>query len=574
MPPSRGGYLEELLTRLRTNTSSWSEVAVAESAPRAVAEFSGANGPDGPGFEPSSFTGANTTVPAPWLRTGTGSVELPPLEGAEGQEEEVIVLGPPPSENFSMPESVRPFLREPETLPPALVVAPAIIAPAIVAPAIAALPREAATPKEPVLAELRRAFFPHEPETLDQAHLAATEIENLILKFMLNRGTCTGRAIAQQIRLSFKIVQELMNGLRTDQLIVYKGASPVNDYEYQLTSTGRDQARRLYEHSTYFGSAPVTLADYMRAISAQSLNHSRPRVADLQRALSDLLIPPQMIDRLAQAIHHGRGLFLYGAPGNGKTSIAQRLTRAFGEYLWIPRAIGIDGDILRLFDPCVHEELPLPMTADDALQQHIDQRWIRIRRPTILAGGELTMERLDVVRNTSTGTNEAPLQLKSNCGTLVIDDFGRQRMSVEALLNRWIVPLDKGFDFLNLPSGRTIQVPFDQMLVFSTNLQPRDLADEAFLRRIPYKIDVEGPDEAQFRELLRREAKALNVKLNTPAVDYLVATHYQPLGRDFRCCHPRDLLLQVRNFCEVHNLPVETTSQSFDAAATNYFAVM
>ena len=281
-----------------------------------------------------------------------------------------------------------------------------------------------------------------------------------------------------------------------------------------------------------------------------------------------------MLSRLAQAIHHGRGLFLHGAPGNGKTSIAQRITRAFGELLWIPRAIGIDGDIIRLYDPCVHEELPLPKAEAEALKPHIDQRWIRIRRPTILVGGELTMERLDVTRNSTTGTNEAPLQMKSNCGTLVIDDFGRQRISVEELLNRWIVPLDKGYDFLHLPSGKTIQVPFDQMLVFSTNLQPRDLADEAFLRRIPYKLDVSDPSEADFRELMRREAHAIGVTHHPAAIDYLIETHYRPTKRSFRCCQPRDLLMQVRTFCHVHELPAEMNARSFDAAASNYFAVL
>ena len=417
-------------------------------------------------------------------------------------------------------------------------------------------------------------FFPHEPDTLEQAHLGATEIETLILKFLLNRGTCTGRDIAAQVRLSFKIVQEIVDGLRTDQMIAYKGSSMVNDYEYQLTPAGRDQARRLYEHSTYFGSAPVTLEDYVAAIGKQSLNHAQPRMADLQRAFHDLLIPDDMLCRLAQAIHHGRGLFLHGAPGNGKTSIAQRITRAFGELLWIPRAIGIDGEIIRLYDPCVHEELPMPAAEAEALKPHVDHRWIRIRRPTILVGGELTMDRLDITRNTSTGTNEAPLQMKSNCGTLVIDDFGRQRISVEELLNRWIVPLDKGYDFLSMPSGKTIQVPFDQMLVFSTNLQPRDLADEAFLRRIPYKLDVSDPSEEDFRELMRRESLAIGVKHDPAAITELIERHYRPTQRAFRCSHALDLLLQVRTFCQVYELPLEMNARSFDAATANYFAVL
>jgi hypothetical protein len=184
---------------------------------------------------------------------------------------------------------------------------------------------------------------------------------------------------------------------------------------------------------------------------------------------------------LGPAINSGRGLFLYGAPGNGKTSIAERVTRAFGQYLWIPRAIGVDGEIIRMFDPSNHEETPQENTNNLIDNRKIDKRWIRIRRPTIVVGGELTMDNLEVALNTSTGISEAPMQLKSNCGTLVIDDFGRQKMSTDELLNRWIVPLEKRYDYLNLASGKKIQVPFDQLIIFSTNLEPKDLVDDAFL---------------------------------------------------------------------------------------------
>ena len=414
-------------------------------------------------------------------------------------------------------------------------------------------------------------FLPIEPASLKEADLSEALIEELILKYLLSIGNTTGRVVAEQIKLPFKLVEERLRQIKNDQLVVYRGTAPMNDYEYQLTDMGRERARRYVEHCSYFGAAPVSLKDYVASVEAQSLTRQHPTAEDLERAFHDLLLSKRMMRRLGPAINSGRGLFLYGAPGNGKSSIAERVTRAFGDYVWIPRTIGIDGEILRMFDPSNHEEVPLEQAAG-LLDNRIDKRWIRIRRPTIIVGGELTMNSLEVTLNTSTGISEAPLQLKSNCGTLVIDDFGRQRMSTDELLNRWIVPLEKRFDFLNLPTGKKVQVPFDQLIVFSTNLEPKDLVDDAFLRRIPYKIDVIDPTEEEFRELFRIMAPKLGFEHDESAVDYLIKTHYR--GRPFRCCQPRDLLLQIRNFCNFQKQPPQMTAELFDFAVENYFAVM
>ena len=299
-----------------------------------------------------------------------------------------------------------------------------------------------------------------------------------------------------------------------------------------------------------------------------------PTADDLRRAFAGLLLSDGMLDRLGPAINSGRGLFLFGPPGNGKSSIAERITAVFGREIWVPRAIGIDGEILRVFDPVNHEETPLEPGAGLLDQRHVDKRWIRIRRPTIIVGGELTMSQLDVTTDVSTGISEAPLQLKSNGGTLVIDDFGRQRMRIDELLNRWIVPLEKRRDFLSLPNGKKIVVPFDQLVVFSTNLEPRELVDEAFLRRIPYKIEVIDPTEDEFHRLFEMMGSHLGVSYRREAVDYVIATHYKKLGRPLRFCHPRDLLLQVCNYCKYHNRPPEMAPEHFDRAVENYFAVM
>jgi len=417
-------------------------------------------------------------------------------------------------------------------------------------------------------------FIPLEPASIRDAKLTDSEVEELALKFLLSRGDVTGRDIAEHLKLPFVQLDELLRQMKFDQLVFHRGAAPMNDYQFGLTDKGRERARRLVEHCTYFGSAPVALVDYIESVKAQSLTMQHPTVDDLRRAFEDLLINQRMLSRLGPAINSGRGLFLYGGAGNGKTSIAERVTKAFGQYIWIPRAIGVDGEIIRLYDPSNHEEVPLDSGGGLLDANKIDKRWIRIRRPTIVVGGELTMDSLEVTLNTATGISEAPIQLKSNCGTLVIDDFGRQKMSTDQLLNRWIVPLEKRYDFLNLPSGKKIQVPFDQLIIFSTNLEPKDLCDDAFLRRIPYKIDVIAPTEAEFRELFKIMCPKFGFEHNEGAIDYLIDKHYKKANRPFANCQPRDLLMQVKNHCHYQGLPMELSNEFFDMAVENYFAVM
>jgi len=418
------------------------------------------------------------------------------------------------------------------------------------------------------------AFVPVEPDSFREAGLSDSEVEALILKYLLGRGDASGRDLADQVKLPFVLVDVLLRDAKNQQLLVHRGAAPMNDYQYQLTDLGRERARRYVDHCSYFGSAPVSLEDYVKSVHAQSLAKQHPTADDLGRAFQDLVLNRQILDRLGPAINSGRGLFLFGPPGNGKTSIAERMTEAFGREVWIPRALGIDGEIVRVFDPVNHEEIPIESDGGLYDKRKIDRRWVRIRRPTIIAGGELTMSQLEVTINTSTGISEAPLQLKSNCGTLVIDDFGRQRMRVDELLNRWIVPLEKRYDFLNLPNGKKIEVPFDQLIIFSTNLEPRDLVDEAFLRRIPYKIEVIDPTEEEFRRLFEIMAPTLDMVYRPETVDYLIETHYKSVERPLRFCQPRDLLLQVRNYCVYYKRPVEMTNEYFDKAVENYFAVM
>jgi predicted ATPase with chaperone activity len=424
------------------------------------------------------------------------------------------------------------------------------------------------------VAESPNEFTPIEPASFHDADLSDSEVEALILKFLLSRGDATGRDIGNQVKLPFVLVNELLREMKDRQLVVHRGSAPMNDFQYQLSDLGRERARRYSQHCTYFGAAPVSLDDYIKSVHAQSLTCQHPTVASLNKAFEGLLLSNHMLDRIGPAINSGRGLFLFGPPGNGKTSIAERITAAFGDAIWIPRAIGVDGEIVRLFDPVNHEEAPLPPGSGLLETRKIDKRWTRIRRPTIVAGGELTMSQLEVTINTSTGISESPLQMKSNCGTLVIDDFGRQRMRIDELLNRWIVPLETRYDFLSLANGKKIKVPFDQLVVFSTNLEPRELVDEAFLRRIPYKIEVIDPSEDEFRNLFALMAEKVGVAYRPEAIEYVIAKHFKEAERPMRFCHPRDLLLQIRNYCRYHDMPPEMTAENFDRAVENYFVVM
>jgi DNA-binding PadR family transcriptional regulator len=433
-------------------------------------------------------------------------------------------------------------------------------------------PEEPLDQPSPNRADSLESFYPPEPRSFEEAKLSETEVEALILKFLLARGEATGRQIADQVKLPFLLIERLLRAMKNDQLVAHRGSAPMNDYVFQLTEIGRERARRLAAHCTYFGAAPVALSDYIAAVAAQSLTRQVPTPETLHLAFADLLVSKELLDRLGPAICSGRGLFLYGSPGNGKTSIAERICRAFGKTIWIPRAIGVDGEIIRLFDPVTHEEVPLEEPGGLLDARAVDRRWVRIRRPTIVVGGELTMANLEVTLNSSTGICEAPVQLKANCGVLVIDDFGRQRIPIEQLLNRWIVPLEKRHDFLNLPNGKKITVPFDQLVIFSTNLDPTGLVDEAFLRRIPYKIEIPDPTEEEFRRLFQQLACSMGFPGDHGAVDYLLEKHYRPVGRPLRFCHPRDLLFQVRNYCLYHRLPLELRPEYLDIAAEIYFS--
>ena len=416
-------------------------------------------------------------------------------------------------------------------------------------------------------------FLPAEPSSIEETGLSATLIEALICKYVLVVGSASGRQIAEQICMPFGTLEAMFRTLRQRQIIVHSASAQMNDYCYILTEQGRQWAERLMESCAYVGPAPVPMTDYIVSVEAQTIRAEAPKQHHLAKAFSDISIEPELLDQLGPAINSGAGLFLYGAPGNGKTTLAARITMCFGQDIWIPKTLTEDGQLIKLYDAAYHR---CETSNEKSLLKNTDhdRRWIKIRRPTVIVGGELTLDALEIRHDPVSNVSEAPLQLKSNCGCLLVDDFGRQRIEPTDLLNRWIIPLENRQDFLTIATGKKIQVPFEQLIIFSTNLDPTDLTDEAFLRRIPYKIEVHDPCIDEFHRLFESLCRSFHCEYSRDVVDGLLKRHYEPYGRPLRRCHPRDLLLQIRNYCAYNDLPMEMTAEHFDRVVRSYFTAL
>jgi len=409
-------------------------------------------------------------------------------------------------------------------------------------------------------------FWPADPASLHELGLNEPFIEGLICRLLRSSGNQTGRMIASEVCVPFRMIEGLMERLKSRRMVLHCGSASLNDYIFGLTEEGRRRAETSHSECAYTGPAPVPLSDYVISVEAQAICDQPIRREELEDAFFNVSISEELFDMIGPAVNSASGLFLYGAPGNGKSTIARCLTHCFGQEIWIPYAI-IDGrEIITLFDPAYHEIVDQP---DEGLS--FDRRWVRVRRPTVIVGGELTLDSLEIRHDPVSNTSEAPLQMKSNCGCLLIDDFGRQRVSPAQLLNRWIVPLENKYDYLTLPTGKKIQVPFQQLIIFSTNLDPADLVDEAFLRRIPYRIEVTDPHEDEVHRLFQIASEKLGCTYDPESVEHLLATYYRSLQRPMRRCHARDLLLQVRNFCMYRGIPFEMQPEHFDHVAESFF---
>jgi hypothetical protein len=317
----------------------------------------------------------------------------------------------------------------------------------------------------------------------------------------------------------------------------------------------------------------VPLSHYVNSVHAQAITWAAPKYDQLTEAFRGISVEPKLFAKLGPAVNSGAGMFLYGAPGNGKSTLAKRITSCFGQKIWVPNAILESGQLIKFYDAAFHHVVEQEVR-DLASSKEKDARWMQIWRPTVVVGGELRMEDLEIHHSREGNVSEAALQMKSNCGSLLLDDFGRQRVAPRDLLNRWIVPLECRHDFLTLANGKRIQVPFEQLIIFSTNLEPEDLVDEAFLRRIPYKIEVGDPSAEEFHYLFRLYSEALNCEYRKDVVNYLIDTHYRLRNRAMRRCHPRDLLSQIRSYCRYHDFEFELLPEYFDQVVECYFAMV
>jgi hypothetical protein len=366
----------------------------------------------------------------------------------------------------------------------------------------------------------------------------------------------------------------LIQHARIEKLVEVRGATGTGTagYRYALTDLGRDRAGQFLDLCRYVGPAPVPLAQYNAYVRAAMAARPYLDRSLLSTGFTDLIVSTGMLDQLGPAVNSGKALFLYGAPGNGKTVVAEGIGRALGGEMHMPFAIDVDGQVITMYDPVSHQKLGEGATERSviAAASH-DRRWETIRRPVVVVGGELTLEMLDLTFNPISKFYEAPIQLKANGGVFVVDDFGRQRIPPRDLLNRWIVPLESRVDFLTLHTGRKFEIPFNVFIVFATNLKPETLADEAFLRRIPYKILAKNPTIDEYCRIFELNCRKRGLTFDPVMVEYLERKYYAPRGLQMRACHPRDLINHVVDICRYTKREPMISRELLDAACGSYF---
>lgn len=371
---------------------------------------------------------------------------------------------------------------------------------------------------------------------------------------------------ARRIHLPQVLVGEILEQLRADKLLDVLGQAGPFGFRYSISQRGRERADRLLEVSGYVGPAPVPLESYNAALAWQLGRSPKVSPERVAAALSGLVLPSEAAQLAGLAVSSGRSLFLFGPPGNGKSSLGRALHDALSGDLWIPYCIEIEGSVIRLFDPHCHQ--PVEMGAEQ--RRSIDQRWVKVRRPLIVAGGEMTIDSLDLTYIPSLRSYEAPLHLKANGGTFLVDDFGRQRVDPHELLNRWIIPLEHQIDYMTLRTGQKFQVPLSQMLIIATNLDLEGVTDPAFLRRMGYRLYLSKPTPELYSRIFERYATGCGLAIRPGLVGRLIE-RYAAEGRELRCCEPRDLIERAREICEFDGRPADLDDEVLDFAWTGYF---
>jgi predicted ATPase with chaperone activity len=413
----------------------------------------------------------------------------------------------------------------------------------------------------------RNAFdpvLPTKPKTIEELGLPRSMVTDLVLRFAREHGTVSLSMLSRALKLPYLVVNALFQALRQQQLVVVTGTSG-NEYFFSLTSNARELAAERIEYCRYAGPAPVPLAQYSEVVCGQR-STAHPTQRQLREAFADLVIPDKVVDQIGPALISGRPIFIYGPTGNGKTSLIERFPRVYCDSVLVPFAVEVDNHIISVYDPLVHHAV------DDPTDEDVDPRWIRCRRPYVVAAGELLLSMLDLSLDERSGVYAAPLQMKAANGLLLIDDFGRQRISPPELFNRWILPLDRRIDYLSLEYGFTFQIPFELVLAFATNLRPSDVADEAFLRRVPHKLYL-GPVTAEvFDEIFRRVLLEHGLPFEpslAAALRSICKSHQGAPG--LRGCYPRDIFEILVALCHYKRQPFHITRESLRIAAETYF---
>lgn len=434
------------------------------------------------------------------------------------------------------------------------------------------------------------AIPPRMPATLADTGLTLGQLSEMVLKLLYMHGSLVGQDIAHQVRLVFPIVDESLRFLKDQRCIEVSGADLVGrvSFRFALTELGRVRAREVFEQCRYVGPMPVPLEQYVAQCRRQTVTGVPCNPLTLAAAFSDCVIRPGLLEEIGPAVCTGRSLFVYGPPGNGKTVLAKGLGRflnTYGGEIYIPYAVQAENTIITMFDPVVHQTtdeselarkgiLPRQSLSDASTllvaDTPSDLRWRRIRRPVIITGGELTLEMLELQKSSTSNFYNAPLHLKSNGGVFLIDDFGRQLVSPKDLLNRWIVPLEERIDYLTLSSGRKLAVPFEQFIVFSTNLEPKDLVDDAFLRRIRHKVRIDSPNRDVYRRIFELLCQQRRVPFSEEVVEYVFSRYYD-IGRAPKSSDPRDLIDLADAICRYEEKPFEWTEPLITTAAARLF---